>query len=54
MYITKISLKNIRSLKSISWEIEKEQCPGWHVIIGDNGSGKSTFLKAISLALIFY
>lgn len=53
MYITKISLKNIRSLKSISWEIEKEQCPGWHVIIGDNGSGKSTFLKAISLALIF-
>lgn len=53
MYITKISLKNIRSLKSISWEIEKDQCPGWHVIIGDNGSGKSTFLKAISLALIF-
>lgn len=53
MYLTKISLKNVRSLKSITWEIEQDQCPGWHVIIGDNGSGKSTFLKAISLILIF-
>lgn len=53
MYITKISINNVRSLKSISWEIEEGKCPGWHVIIGDNGSGKSTFLKAISLVLIF-
>ena len=53
MYITRIVLKNVRSLKSITWEIEKNQCPGWHVIIGDNGSGKSTFLKSISLVLIF-
>ncbi|WP_204138403.1 AAA family ATPase [Halomicronema sp. CCY15110] len=53
MYITKISLTNVRSLKSICWEIDRDHCPGWHVIIGDNGSGKSTFLKAISLVLIF-
>lgn len=53
MYIKKISIKNVRSLKSLTWEIEEAQCPGWHVIIGDNGSGKSTFLRSISLVLIF-
>ena len=53
MYIKKISIENVRSLKSITWEIEETECPGWHVILGDNGSGKSTFLKSISLVLIF-
>ena len=53
MYIKKISIENVRSLQSITWEIEETQCPGWHVILGDNGSGKSTFLKSISLVLIF-
>lgn len=26
--------------------------PGWHVLIGDNGSGKSSIIRAISLGLI--
>ena len=25
---------------------------GWHVILGDNGSGKSSFIKAVALALV--
>src|SRR5208282_2225266 len=25
---------------------------GWHVILGDNGSGKTSFLRAVSLALL--
>jgi predicted ATPase len=53
MYIKRVEIENVRSLKSLIWEIEEDQCPGWHVIIGDNGSGKSTFLKAISLVLVF-
>jgi energy-coupling factor transporter ATP-binding protein EcfA2 len=53
MYIKRVEIKNVRSLKSLIWEIEEDQCPGWHVIIGDNGSGKSTFLKAISFVLVF-
>lgn len=53
MYIKRIEINNVRSLKSLIWEIEEAQCPGWHVIIGDNGSGKSTFLKAISSILTF-
>jgi DNA repair exonuclease SbcCD ATPase subunit len=53
MYIKRVEINNVRSLKSLIWEIEEAQCPGWHVIIGDNGSGKSTFLKAISFVLVF-
>jgi energy-coupling factor transporter ATP-binding protein EcfA2 len=53
MYIKRVAINNVRSLKSLIWEIEENQCPGWHVIIGDNGSGKSTFLKAISFVLVF-
>jgi energy-coupling factor transporter ATP-binding protein EcfA2 len=53
MYIKRVEIENVRSLKSLIWEIEEDQCPGWHVIIGDNGSGKSTFLKAISSVLVF-
>jgi ABC-type molybdenum transport system ATPase subunit/photorepair protein PhrA len=44
MYINRVAINNVRSLKSLIWEIEEDQCPGWHVSIGDNGSGKSTFL----------
>lgn len=53
MYIKRVEIENVRSIKSLIWEIEDDQCPGWHVIIGDNGSGKSTFLKAISFVLVF-
>jgi energy-coupling factor transporter ATP-binding protein EcfA2 len=53
MYIKRVEIENVRSLKSLIWEIEEDQCPGWHIIIGDNGSGKSTFLKAISFVLVF-
>ena len=53
MYIKRVEIENVRSLKSLIWKIDEDQCPGWHVIIGDNGSGKSTFLKAISFVLVF-
>jgi predicted ATPase len=53
MYIKTVSLENIRSIEKLEWRLpvwEKEA--GWHVIIGDNGSGKSTFLRSIALALV--
>lgn len=51
MYIKKVSIKNIRSIDH--FEMEFEEPAGWHVIIGDNGVGKSTVVKAISLALLY-
>ena len=53
MHIRSIIIKNIRSIENLSWNLKPTQSSaGWHVVIGDNGSGKSTFLRCISLALI--
>jgi energy-coupling factor transporter ATP-binding protein EcfA2 len=52
MYITEIELRNIRSISVARWTVTADGSPGWHVIIGDNGSGKSTFLRSIALALV--
>jgi energy-coupling factor transporter ATP-binding protein EcfA2 len=52
MYITSIEIRNIRSIANMNWQFGPKQSPGLHVILGDNGSGKSTFLRAIALALL--
>ncbi len=52
MHIQSFHIENIRSLKQIEWEIDIGAAPGWHVIIGDNGSGKSSILRALALALV--
>ena len=51
MHIPAISISNIRSLRSHKWSVPRGKCAGWHVILGDNGSGKSSFLRSIALAL---
>lgn len=50
MYLNKVIIKNIRSISS--FELKFDKPPGWHVIIGDNGAGKSTIVRAISLGII--
>ncbi|MEK6283381.1 MAG: AAA family ATPase [Acidobacteriota bacterium] len=52
MYLRKVRIKNIRSITDLEWSIPRNKEPGWHVIIGDNGAGKSTFLRSIALALV--
>lgn len=51
MYVTSLSIKNIRAISNFKFEIKPLECPGWHVILGDNGAGKSSLIK--SLAIIF-
>ena len=36
----------------LNWSGPLTQEPGWHVVLGDNGSGKSSFLRSLTLALI--
>ncbi len=52
MYITRVDILNVRSISTLTWEIEPEQARGWHVMIGDNGAGKTSVLRSIALALI--
>ncbi len=52
MYLKRVLVKNIRSLTDLAWQIEDKQAAGWHVILGDNGAGKSTFVRSVALALI--
>ncbi|MGR1184932.1 AAA family ATPase [Aeromonas veronii] len=53
MYIRKIELENIKSFKKYTWSLDQgEQSPGWHVLLGKNGSGKSTFIRSAAVALI--
>lgn len=52
IYIKQVEVDNIRSLDHVEWNNPSDEFAGWHVIIGDNGSGKSSLLQAIALALI--
>lgn len=52
MYIQKIEISRIRCVERINIDFPENHLSGWHVLIGDNGSGKSTILKAIAAALI--
>ncbi len=52
MYLFRVQIQNIRSLRNVTWEIDNERAFGWHVILGDNGSGKSSFIRATALALV--
>ena len=50
MYLNKIYIKNIRSISDFKMTFNNPA--GWHVIIGDNGAGKSTIVRSISLGII--
>ena len=50
MYIKSLEINNIRAIKS--FEMTFEEPAGWHVLIGDNGAGKSTIIRSIALALV--
>jgi hypothetical protein len=53
MHLRSIEINDIRSLKTLRWALPSDQDgAGWHVILGDNGSGKSSFMQAVALALI--
>jgi len=52
MYIPYLEIKNIRSISHFIMEFPKGKEAGWHVLIGENGAGKSSIVRAIALAII--
>jgi len=51
MYLKSVELRNIRSISHYKIEFEQDKYPGWHVLLGDNGSGKSSVVRSIALCL---
>ena len=51
MFIQRVVIKNIKSIKHLVLDFDNPY-HGWHVLLGNNGAGKSTILKAISLCLL--
>lgn len=52
MYVNRVVVQNLRTITKLYWDIDDREAAGWHVIIGDNGAGKSGLLRAIALALV--
>lgn len=52
MYIRRLEIKNIRSISHFEMTFPEGREAGWHVLIGDNGSGKSTIIRSLALAML--
>ncbi|MBX2927301.1 MAG: AAA family ATPase [Saprospiraceae bacterium] len=50
MYIRQVEINHIRSISHFKMTFETPA--GWHVLIGDNGAGKSSIIRSIALGLI--
>ncbi len=50
MYIKVVEINNIRSIRNFKMKFADPA--GWHVLIGDNGAGKSSIIRSIALALV--
>jgi energy-coupling factor transporter ATP-binding protein EcfA2 len=55
MFLEKLSVRNLRSLGSAELDFiandDEERVRKWSLLVGENGTGKSTILKAIALIL---
>ena len=51
MHVRRLRIQDIRSITRLHVEIPEPRA-GWHVILGDNGSGKSSVIRALALALM--
>lgn len=53
-YITRIELNNFRAIESLEIDMSspRENYTPWLVLLGENGMGKSSILKAVALALM--
>lgn len=52
MHIRRLQIRNVRSIPEFEIQFKAEECAGWHVILGDNGSGKSSVVRALAVVLM--
>nr|WP_082490232.1 ATP-binding protein [Methylobacterium sp. Leaf122] len=49
MYLRRFIIDNIRSIDTLEMSFERGKEAGWHVILGANGAGKSSVIRAFAL-----
>lgn len=52
MHVQRLTIENLRSIRRFELRLKQGKSAGWHVILGDNGAGKSTVVRALALALM--
>ena len=53
MHVQRLTIQNIRSIQRFELDLRgEEDSAGWHVILGDNGAGKSTVVRGLALAIM--
>jgi hypothetical protein len=52
VHLRRLHIENLRSIRELEWTFDAGLEPGWHVVLGNNGSGKSSVLRAIVLGLL--
>jgi hypothetical protein len=53
-FVSRVQIENFKSIESVDlrFDFAREGHTGWQVFLGENGTGKSTILQALTLALI--
>ncbi|HLT38769.1 MAG TPA: AAA family ATPase, partial [Enhygromyxa sp.] len=52
MHLRRVRIENVRSIRELEWEFEAGQEAGWHVVLGNNSTGKTALLQAIAYSII--
>ena len=52
MHVQRLTIENLRSIRRFELRLKQGKSAGWHVILGDNGAGKTTVVRALALALM--
>lgn len=53
MHVLSLEIRNARSIRRFHFDLTDDgEQAGWHVLLGDNGSGKTTVVRALALALM--
>lgn len=53
MHVLSLEIRSVRSIRRFHFDLTDDgEQAGWHVLLGDNGSGKTTVVRALALALM--
>lgn len=51
MQLTRLTVENLRSIEHFDLALSLDETRGWHVVLGANGAGKSSVVRALAIAM---